>query len=71
MKESGQATVEYIFILAFAILLGFSIIDKYTDFFSDTMGNVSHVLSTHLNVGVCPTECWFNGYANSFEGTTP
>jgi hypothetical protein len=68
IKELGQATVEYIFILAFAILLGFNIIDKYTDFFSDTMGNVSHVLSTHLTVGVCQRECWVKGYENSFTG---
>lgn len=67
----GQATVEYIFILAFAIIFGFNIINRYTNFFSDSMGNVSHVLSTHLTVGICPTECWFAGYANRFEGSGP
>jgi hypothetical protein len=67
----GQATVEYIFILAFAVILGFNIINKYTDFFSESMGGVSHVLSTHLTVGVCEAECWSSSYDNSFSGSGP
>jgi hypothetical protein len=68
---SGQATVEYIFILAFAVIFGVTVLNKYTEFFRDIMGGVSHVLSTHLIVGTCPTECWFSGYENSFQGTSP
>lgn len=67
-KESGQATVEYIFILAFAVILGFNIITKYTDFFRNTMGGVSHVLSGNLIVGICPKECWYPIYYNSYKG---
>ncbi|MFP5386468.1 MAG: hypothetical protein ACLGHN_10340 [Bacteriovoracia bacterium] len=70
-SSCGQATVEYIFILAFAVILGFNIINKYTTFFSESMGGVSHVLSTHLTIGVCPVECWFDGYHNSYKGTGP
>jgi hypothetical protein len=68
-SSGGQATVEYIFILAFAIILGFNIVNKFTDFFSGSMGNVGHVLSGHLTIGVCPTECWFKGYHNGYKGT--
>ncbi|MCM2349522.1 MAG: hypothetical protein NDI69_05835 [Bacteriovoracaceae bacterium] len=64
----GQATVEYIFILAFAIIFGFNIINSFTGFFSNSLGGVSHVLSTHLTIGVCPKECWYQGYDNSFQG---
>ncbi len=71
LHERGQATVEYIFILAFAVILGFNIINAYTDFFKTAMGGVSHVLSTHLTVGVCKKECWFDGYQNSFTGSGP
>jgi hypothetical protein len=67
----GQATVEYIFILAFAVILGFNIINKFTGFFRDSMGNVSHVLSTHLTIGICPANCWLDGYYNSFTGGGP
>lgn len=66
-KQAGQATVEYIFVLAFAIILGFNILNKYTDFFRDALGGLNHVLSTHLNIGVCKRECWINSYANSFS----
>jgi len=69
LKKDGQATVEYIFILAFAIFLGSNFILKYSEFFSDSMGSVSHVLSSHLIVGVCPSECWFGGYENSYTGS--
>jgi len=68
IKESGQATVEYIFILAFAVLLAFKVTNLFTDFFRDSMGNVAHVLSTNLMVGICPTDCFFNGFYNGFEG---
>ncbi|HXH31629.1 MAG TPA: hypothetical protein VNJ01_12515 [Bacteriovoracaceae bacterium] len=66
LKRTGQATVEYAFILAFAIFLGFKATNKFTDFFRDSMGNVGHVLSTHLTVGICPSRCWFSNYVNSF-----
>lgn len=68
LNSGGQATVEYIFILAFAVILGFNIVSKYSDFFSDSLGNVSHVLSSNLITGVCPTECWTTGYINSYTG---
>jgi hypothetical protein len=69
LKFNGQATVEYIFILAFAIFLGSNFILSYSEFFSNSIGNISHVLSTNLIVGVCPSECWFAGYENSYKGS--
>lgn len=68
LKSCGQATVEYIFILAFAVLLGFNVLTRFTDFFKNSMGGVSHVLSTHLTVGICDRECWYNGYDNGYKG---
>jgi hypothetical protein len=67
-SRCGQATVEYIFLLAFAIILAFSFVNKFTGFFRDSMGGVSHILSTHLTIGVCAQKCWFDGYNNSFGG---
>jgi hypothetical protein len=66
--QIGQATVEYIFILAFALILGFKISNLFTNFFRDSMGNVGHVLSMNLTVGVCPRACFFSGYVNGYEG---
>ena len=67
-RTRGQATVEYIFILAFVVVLGFKITNLFTNFFRDSMGNVGHVLSSHLTVGICPEDCFFGGYANSYGG---
>lgn len=69
LKNCGQATVEYIFILAFAAFLGFNLIDKFKDFFQANMGSVAHVLSTHLTIGICPSNCWFDGYENRYSGS--
>lgn len=67
--NKGQATVEYIFILAFVLILGFKISKLFTNFFRDSMGNVGHVLSQNVTVGVCPSDCFFAGYVNGYEGT--
>ncbi len=67
-NQSGQATVEYIFILAFAVFIGLKVTNSFTDFFRDSMGSVGHVLSTNLTVGICPSDCFFAGYANGYEG---
>lgn len=68
LKDCGQATVEYIFILAFALLLGFNLTKRFTNFFTNSMGGVGHVLSTHLTVGACSKQCWFDGYDNRYTG---
>lgn len=67
-KSSGQATVEYIFILAFVIYFGLNVTKVFSNFFRDSMGSVGHALSTHLMVGVCPQNCFYTGYKNGFEG---
>ncbi len=68
-KSRGQATVEYIFLLAVIVFLAFKLVATFTTFFRDSVGNVGHVLSVHLNVGVCPEGCFFGGYRNGHQGT--
>jgi hypothetical protein len=69
--HSGQATVEYIFILAFVLFLGFKVTNLFTGFLRDSMGNVGHVLSLNVTVGVCPKDCYFAGFVNGYEGAGP
>jgi hypothetical protein len=69
LRSSGQATVEYIFILAFAVLLGARMTNMFSGFFRDAMGGVGHALSSNVTVGVCPSECFFAGYVNGYAGT--
>ena len=66
-QHRGQATVEYIFILAFAFLLGSSITNLFTDFFRDSMGKVGHSLSTNLTIGICERDCFYTGYKNRYN----
>lgn len=67
LKHYGQATVEYIFILAFVIFLALNIVNRFGDFFKNSMGSVGHALSTNLIVGVCPSDCFYGGYDNSYQ----
>lgn len=67
-NQEGQATVEYIFILAFVFFIGFKITNVFTDFFRSSMGNVGHVLSLNVTSGVCAKNCFFNGYVNGSSG---
>lgn len=66
-KDRGQATVEYIFILLFAFGLGRFALIQFKDFFKNEMGKVGHVLSSHLMVGVCPRNCFFDTYRNGYR----
>lgn len=65
-KNSGQATVEYIFVLAVVVLLAFEITRRTSTFFQDQLGRVGHVLSTHLVIGVCQENCFFSNYHNGY-----
>lgn len=66
-KGRGQATVEYIFILAFAAFIGRAALLQFRNFFQGEMGKIGHELSVHLTVGVCPQTCFFDKYKNGFQ----
>ena len=66
-KNAGQAAVEYIFILLFSIMMLVKIVSLLSDFVGDSVGNLSHVLSINLRVGVCKTQCFFGGYKNGYS----
>jgi len=67
-KSSGQALIEYLFVMIFIILLSIKIVNLFTDFMRDSMGNLGHVLTNYLTVGVCESKCFFGGYKNGFGG---
>ena len=69
LRSAGQATVEYIFILAFAILIGVKMTKVFTGFFQGAMGGVAHALSSNVTVGVCASDCFFTGYVNGYTGS--
>lgn len=64
INNKGQALVEYIFVLLFAIMLGIKTIGLFSDFFRDSLGNLSHVLTLNLTIGICEQDCFYSGYKN-------
>lgn len=66
-KALGQALVEYMFVLLFMSFLAVKTIGAFTDFFRDSLGNLGHVLSVDLSSGTCPSECYFDSYANELS----
>jgi hypothetical protein len=66
-KSTGQAAVEYLFVLVFMVILASRIVTRFNTFFRDSTGNLGHVLSRNLTVGVCPEQCFFGNYKNGFS----
>ena len=65
--NKGQALVEYLLLTVFMMLLSSKLLLGFTDFMRDSVGNLGHVLSVNLTVGVCPEECFFDAYGNGFR----
>lgn len=66
-KNSGQALVEYMFLLLFIIGISVKLVGSFSDFMRDSFGNLGHVLTTNLTTGVCKSQCFFSGYKNGYS----
>ena len=64
LRSRGQATVEYLLLIAFIMTLAVKMIGGFTDFMTGTVGNLGHVLTYNLSVGVCAEECFYPGHKN-------
>ncbi len=49
------------------ILLATQILSRFNGFFRDSLGNLAHVLSTNLTVGICPQKCFYGSYRNGYK----
>lgn len=67
-NQKAQAIIEYLIVFLFITSISVLFIGKFRDFLKDSLGNVGHVLSMNLTVGVCPEKCFFKGYANGYSG---
>jgi hypothetical protein len=63
-NSSGQALVEYLFVLLFIIGISVKMIQGFSGFARDSFGNLAHVLTINLMTGTCKTQCFFSGYKN-------
>ena len=64
LQNKGQAVVEYLLIVAFLVIISSKLALNFTDFMRDSIGNLGHVLSLNLSVGVCEKQCYFGAYSN-------
>ena len=67
VRSRGQATIEYLFVLIFLVLVSTKLIGAFTDFMRDSVGNLGHVLSMNLTTGVCKDQCFFSNYRNGYS----
>ena len=67
IKNKGQALVEYLLVVVFLIMISAKLVGGFTGFMRDSIGNLGHVLSLNLSVGVCPKDCFFSGYKNGYK----
>lgn len=49
------------------VLISAKIVSRFNSFFRDSIGNLGHVLSRNVTVGVCARQCFFGGYRNGFQ----
>lgn len=66
-NSKGQAALEYILVLIFSVVVLVKIVNTLGTFFTDSVGNLGHVLSVNLKVGVCKNYCYFSGYKNGYR----
>lgn len=66
-KNGGQATVEYLLLILFLLALSYKVVLGFTEYMSDAVGNLGHVLSYNLSVGICESECFYKQYYNGYR----
>lgn len=65
--QAGQATVEYLFVMVFIVSISIKLVGSFSEFMRDSVGNLGHVLSMNLTVGVCKEECFYSGFKNGYN----
>ncbi|MCB9094552.1 MAG: hypothetical protein H6621_05730 [Halobacteriovoraceae bacterium] len=62
--NSGQALLEYLLVVLFAVLLLGQTVNGISDSMGNVFGNLAHHLSYNLKTGICESNCFFGGYRN-------
>ncbi|MAX67443.1 MAG: hypothetical protein QF441_12130 [Bacteriovoracaceae bacterium] len=66
-SQTGQALVEYLLLVAFLIIISSKLALGFNNFMRDSIGNLGHVVSLNLTVGVCQSDCFFESYVNGTD----
>lgn len=63
-NKSGQATVEYILLFGFMMLVGLNMAKLIGDGLSRSVRGLGYALTQELSTGVCEKLCFYTGYKN-------
>ncbi len=63
-SERGQALFEYIMIFAFMALFGVTLMKFMSKALDGTTRGVAFFLTQELNIGICKSSCFMQGYGN-------
>lgn len=66
-EQTGQAFLEYLFVLIIALTLIMFLVRGGSEFFVGAFGELGHYLTMNLTSGVCSQECFFSGYENGYQ----
>lgn len=66
-RQRGQALVEYMFIFLLSVTFMYKTVGLFSEYLRDSMSNLGHVMSLNMMTGVCPEDCWFDGYQNTYK----
>ena len=63
-SDSGQATIEYLFVLLFLMFISWQFFKFVGLIVGNQIGGLGYELSNHLATGVCKKNCLYTGFEN-------
>lgn len=64
MRARGQALIEYLFIFSFMTFITITMVRGLGKTLFKSVGYLGYELTEQFSVGVCKSDCFFDGYAN-------
>jgi hypothetical protein len=64
IRASGQALIEYLFIFSFMTFVTITMVKGLGKTLFKSVGYLGFELTEQFSVGVCKSECFYNGYKN-------
>lgn len=68
-RGHGQATLEYLIVIIFSLMIGIKIIEGLQFFIGSTMGRLAFQLTVKLTSGVCKKNCFYEVFDNGYRDT--
>lgn len=63
-RADGQALVEYLLIFCFMTFIGINMVKGLGKTVTNSVGVIGYELTEQFTIGVCKTDCFYQGYQN-------